>query len=114
MNFKEDFLLKCKKNIQKVAISFFLAINFLINLIKKISKKELLTLLPKTKDNLSRWMIEILQNSVTPLSLTDVLEKSMDRQYSASTSERFFTAGGVHTFENFKKEDNGRVVHELP
>jgi membrane peptidoglycan carboxypeptidase len=34
----------------------------------------------------------------------------MERRYSANPGERFFTAGGMHTFENFKREDNGKVV----
>ena len=33
----------------------------------------------------------------------------MERRYSASPAERFFTGGGVHTFANFKREDNGKV-----
>lgn len=32
----------------------------------------------------------------------------MERRYSASPYESFFTGGGLHTFNNFRKEDNGR------
>jgi membrane peptidoglycan carboxypeptidase len=32
---------------------------------------------------------------------------ALDRRYSASPYESFFTGGGLHTFENFRKEDNG-------
>ncbi|MFO8212526.1 hypothetical protein R2K36_34260, partial [Pseudomonas aeruginosa] len=34
---------------------------------------------------------------------------AMQRKYSASPYESFFTGGGVHTFSNFRKEDNGRI-----
>ena len=41
--------------------------------------------------------------------LAAMLEAAMERRYSASPAERFFTGGGVHTFANFKREDNGKV-----
>ena len=41
-------------------------------------------------------------------NLTDMLQSALERRYSANTSERFFTGGGMHTFRNFRKEDNGR------
>jgi membrane peptidoglycan carboxypeptidase len=42
------------------------------------------------------------------LTLPALLEAALDRRYSASPAESFFTGGGIHTFVNFKKEDNGR------
>jgi membrane peptidoglycan carboxypeptidase len=39
-----------------------------------------------------------------------MLEAAMDRTYSASPGEAFFTGGGLHTFENFNREDNGKVM----
>ncbi len=76
----------------------------------KLTKKELRSALTKSKDNLSKWVLATLIDSNETPSLSDVLERAMDRQYSASTSERFFTAGGVHTFSNFKRSDDGRTV----
>lgn len=38
-----------------------------------------------------------------------MLEAALDRKYSASPYEGFFTGGGMHTFNNFRKEDNGRI-----
>ncbi len=49
---------------------------------------------------------EILQDAKLPL--TELLDKALQRRYSASPGESFFTGGGLHTFENFKKEDNGK------
>ena len=38
-----------------------------------------------------------------------MLGAALDRKYSASPGEAFFTGGGLHTFVNFRKEDNGRL-----
>ena len=38
-----------------------------------------------------------------------MLEAALDRKYCASPYEGFFTGGGMHTFNNFRKEDNGRI-----
>lgn len=39
-----------------------------------------------------------------------MLQAALDRRYSASPYESFsFTGGGLHTFSNFRKEDNGRL-----
>ena len=60
------------------------------------------------RDPLSRWVLE--QLIATPnLSLTDLLQRALDRRYSASPAEGFFTGGGRHTFNNFKPEDNSRI-----
>jgi membrane peptidoglycan carboxypeptidase len=40
--------------------------------------------------------------------LSKMLAAALDRQYSASPGESFFTGGGMHHFNNFRKEDNGR------
>ncbi|WP_461516830.1 transglycosylase domain-containing protein [Porticoccus sp.] len=69
---------------------------------------DLATLRDPARDPLSRWVME--QLIATPdLSLTDLLQRALDRRYSASPAEGFFTGGGRHTFGNFKPEDNGRV-----
>jgi membrane peptidoglycan carboxypeptidase len=39
-----------------------------------------------------------------------MLEAAMDRSYSASPAERFFTGGGVHTFVNFDASWNNRTI----
>ncbi|MFB3903127.1 MAG: transglycosylase domain-containing protein [Acidobacteriota bacterium] len=42
------------------------------------------------------------------ISLEELLQKSLDRDYSASPGEVFFTGGGAHVFGNFDPDDNGR------
>ena len=59
-------------------------------------------------DRLSRWAVDyMIQN--TDRSLPKMLGAALDRKYSASPGEAFFTGGGLHTFVNFRKEDNGRL-----
>ncbi len=60
------------------------------------------------RDRLTRWAIDYLANAKDP-SLAAMLEAAMARRYSANPAEQFFTGGGVHTFANFKREDNGKV-----
>lgn len=60
------------------------------------------------KDRISRWAIDYLA-SARDKSLPAMLEAALDRRYSASPAEKFFTGGGIHTFENFKREDDLKV-----
>lgn len=60
------------------------------------------------QDRLSRWAVDyLIQNN--DRSLSKMLGAALDRKYSASPGEAFFTGGGLHTFHNFRKEDNGRL-----
>lgn len=59
------------------------------------------------QDYLSRWAVGYLQAN-PEASLASMLEDALERRYSASPNERFFTGGGLHTFGNFRREDNGR------
>lgn len=62
----------------------------------------------ETTDTLSGWVLD--QLIANPgMTLPALLQASLDRPYSASPTERFFTGGGIHTFNNFKKEDNTRI-----
>jgi membrane peptidoglycan carboxypeptidase len=61
------------------------------------------------RDHLSQWVIDqLLANR--EIGLSAVLEMALERRYSASPGEVFFTGGGLHTFANFKKEDNGQAM----
>ncbi|KAB0508314.1 transglycosylase domain-containing protein [Pseudomonas lini] len=60
------------------------------------------------QDRLSRWAVDyLIQNK--DRNLPNMLNAALDRKYSASPGEAFFTGGGLHTFNNFRKEDNGRL-----
>lgn len=63
----------------------------------------------ESSDSLTRWAIDhLLQGGDN--SLAAMLDDALERKYSASPLERFFTGGGVHVFHNFKREDDGRVI----
>lgn len=59
-------------------------------------------------DFLTRWSIDYLITA-KDRDLPDMLAAALQRKYSASPYESFFTGGGIHTFSNFRKEDNGRI-----
>lgn len=61
------------------------------------------------KDVLSRWVVEYLLN--TPdRAVRPMLDAALERRYSASPDEVFFTGGGEHRFGNFNRDDNSRVM----
>lgn len=61
------------------------------------------------RDTLTRWAVDYLRQA-PDRDLTAMLRAAMSRTYSASPAESFFTGGGLHTFVNFNKDDNGKVM----
>jgi membrane peptidoglycan carboxypeptidase len=59
------------------------------------------------QDRLSRWALDYLIQAPDK-SLPKMLDAALDRTYSASPAESFFTGGGLHHFHNFRSQDNGR------
>jgi membrane peptidoglycan carboxypeptidase len=61
------------------------------------------------RDPITRWIVD--QMTASPdITLLELLEASMERKYSGNPGEIFFTGGGQHTFVNFHKADNGRIM----
>lgn len=60
-------------------------------------------------DPLTQWVARELSHEPN-LTLEVLLERALDRKYSASPGEVFFTGGGAHTFSNFDRDDNGRIL----
>ncbi len=58
--------------------------------------------------NLSRWAIDYLATN-SDRSLERMLDAALERRYSASPAERFFTGAGMHRFGNFRRKDDGRI-----
>ncbi len=63
---------------------------------------------PRT-DPLTRWAYEYLADH-PQADLQTLLDAAMERRYSANPSEKVFTGGGLHTFSNFNKADDRRVM----
>ncbi|WP_240636177.1 transglycosylase domain-containing protein [Caldimonas tepidiphila] len=74
-----------------------------------LDRKELAALELHPRDVLSKWVQSYLMDAPDK-SLGAMLEAALERRYSASPGESFFTGGGLHTFANFDPEDNGRVM----
>jgi membrane peptidoglycan carboxypeptidase len=61
-------------------------------------------------DHLTQWAVDWIEKNPGG-SLRAMLEAAMERTYSASPWEVFFTGGGVHRFSNFDPQDDHRVVN---
>lgn len=58
---------------------------------------------------LTRWAVDYFW-AAKDKSPTKMLDAALERRYSASTGEGFMTGGGLHHFDNFKREDDGKVM----
>ncbi len=72
------------------------------------TKEELKQVELHPRDYLSAWVIEKLKLK-SDIGLEDLLNEALDRKYSASPGESFFTGGGLHHFNNFDKSENGQI-----
>ena len=61
------------------------------------------------RDQITAWVLRYLA-AHPQVSLAQMLEAALDRPYSASPAETFWTGGAPHTFANFDPDDNGRVM----
>jgi hypothetical protein len=66
----------------------------------RLEKSALSHLRESALDPITRWVVEIM-NADPSIELKTLLDKSMDRQYSADPGEVFFTGGGRYVFANF-------------
>ena len=64
------------------------------------------------KDRMSLWGLEYFKTlpDGADRGLKPMLAAAMARKYSANPGERFFTGGGLHTFGNFSKLDDSRIM----
>ena len=61
------------------------------------------------RDRITRFVLDELLAHPN-MRLSALLEDALDRKYSASPAEGFFTGGGLHHFANFEKEDDERIL----
>lgn len=62
-----------------------------------------------SSDRITQWALTYLAEN-EQRDLAAMLRAALGRSYSASPSERFFTGGGLHTFENFDARDDAKVM----
>jgi membrane peptidoglycan carboxypeptidase len=61
------------------------------------------------RDPLTKWAAETVAGAPST-DLAGLLDRAMDRRYSANPGETFFTGSGQHHFSNFDGKDNGRIL----
>ena len=74
----------------------------------RLSPAELRSVQAPPGDNLTQWAVAYLA-AASDRGLRPMLEAALDRKYSGSPGEAFFTAGGRHTFSNFEASENYQV-----
>ena len=74
-----------------------------------LNKKELSQLKSAPTDKISQWAISYLMHT-GDRAIGSMLNSALDRRYSASPYDSFFTGGGLHRFSNFNKKDDQRTI----
>ncbi|MEX2222144.1 MAG: transglycosylase domain-containing protein [Candidatus Rokuibacteriota bacterium] len=95
----------------RTLISYLEAVAALHDRYARLSPAELAKVRAHPRDRLGAWALQYLAEARgTDRSLRAILETSLERRYSASPAEAFFTGGGLHTFGNFDHEDDRKVL----
>jgi membrane peptidoglycan carboxypeptidase len=74
-----------------------------------MSAAQLRDVKPDRQDALTRWAVDYLAHT-SDRSLRAMLDAAVERKYSASPGETFYTGGGAQVFNNFESSDNGRIL----
>ena len=75
-----------------------------------MSAAQLRDVKPDRQDALTRWALDYLAHT-SDRSLRAMLDAAIERKYSASPGETFYTGGGAQAFNNFESSDNGAHPH---
>lgn len=75
-----------------------------------LSEEDLQDLSDEAPDNLTQWATTWLTSN-PKATLEDMLRAALDRKYSASPAEAFFTGGGRHIFANFEARENSQIMN---
>jgi len=74
-----------------------------------LSVEDLRDLTEEAPDVLTSWATTWLASN-PDATLDEMLQAGMDRKYSGSTAETFFTGGGAHTFVTFEKAEDYKIM----
>ena len=72
-------------------------------------RRTLRALAGSARDPITAWAARTLA-SEPAIGLDRLLNRALDRSYSANAGETFFTGGGVHAFHNFDPSDDRRTL----
>ncbi|WP_373493427.1 transglycosylase domain-containing protein [Aquiflexum sp.] len=93
----------------RVLINYLEIISDLYETYAGVTPVELRQIQVPGRNAINRWALDYLANH-SDATRRQLLEAALQRKYSASTAERFFTGGGVHTFSNFDGKHEGRMM----
>lgn len=93
----------------RTLVNYLQIVSRLHERLSPLSRDELRKLAVDRHDRLTQWAVEYLSGAPDK-SLMPMLEAAMARKYSASPGEAFATGGGLLTFANFQKEDDGKIL----
>lgn len=94
----------------RTLVSYLMVIHELHQQYAQTSREQLAAIRPAAGEAaLRRWAIDYLAQAEDN-DLATMLEAALERTYSASPGESFFTAGGLHTFNNFDENDDGKIL----
>ncbi|HEX3431216.1 MAG TPA: transglycosylase domain-containing protein [Rhizomicrobium sp.] len=97
----------------RTLVNYLQIINALHDRYGKLPRKTLSQMADQARDPLSQWSLSYMAGT-NDRSLQPMLDAAMQRQYSASPGEAFFTGGGMHVFHNFQKwEDYGHPTVQV-
>ena len=95
----------------RTLISYLEAIAALYDRYARLEPAALAKVSVHPRDRLGEWAVQYLTGARgTDRTLQAMLEASLERRYSASPAEAFFTGGGLHTFGNFEREDDSKIL----
>ncbi|MFO1112439.1 MAG: transglycosylase domain-containing protein [Rhodospirillales bacterium] len=75
----------------------------------ELSKAELQQVANEAQDALTKWAATWLITA-PDRQLQSMIDAAMQRKYSSSTGEAFFTGRGMHVFANFDRKAKGRMM----
>ncbi|MBM3263639.1 MAG: transglycosylase domain-containing protein [candidate division Zixibacteria bacterium] len=93
----------------RTLVSYLEVISFLHGQYAGWSPEELRTATAPPSDHLTRWAFQYLA-SASDTSLSAMLDAALNRVYSTSPKEKFFTGGGLHVFSNFDNKQFGGAL----
>ncbi|WP_422614812.1 transglycosylase domain-containing protein [Methylobacter svalbardensis] len=76
---------------------------------KDQSAQELKRIELHPRDYISAWVVGQLRVN-RQINLEDLLNQALDRRFSASPYENFYTGGGLHHFNNFTRDENQKIM----
>jgi membrane peptidoglycan carboxypeptidase len=74
-----------------------------------LPRAELTQIAETAPDPLTKWSAAWLA-AAPDQKLQTMIDAAMQRKYSASTGEAFFTGRGMHVFSNFDRKSDGRIM----